>query len=282
MQNEIQTTNQNGLAIIANPAQLIYLVEKKCELSTASFLKENYSNNKIRLLKSHEIYEDTIAMMLTKILALSGIKGEVGEINVKDINRFILTACADLTLEDLYKAFELERYLVYSEKTQHYNLFDTNYFVAVIKKYRIWKLTEIKTLNIEPDKKKVEISEDDKIQTRNEYLKVVFDEINQKGNSSEAYHLYKDLEVKINALDESKKQLYKEQLRIYEVEEKAFIRNKFGIDANSHLMSLSLSLISKTPLNIVLNRCMSILVSKYLSKYKDDFNQFKKEIQDEN
>lgn len=278
MQNEIQIANQNGLALNIDPSDVIYSIEKKCELPTSSFLKENYSNNKIRLLKSHEIYEDTIAMMLTKILALSGIKGEVGEINVKDINRFILTSCNDLTLEDLYKAFELERYLVYSEKTQHYNLFDTNYFVAVIRKYKAWKVNELKTLNIQIDQKEVEISEEDKIQTRNDYLKVVFDEINQKGISSESYHLYKELEVKINASDETKKQLYKEQLRIYEVEEKAFIRTKYGRDSSAHLIDLSSKLTSKTPLNIVLNRCMSILASKYLSKFKDDFYKFSNEL----
>jgi hypothetical protein len=45
----------------------------------------------------------------------------------------ILSACADLTIEEIYKAFELERYGSYELKTDHYGLFNAEYVAAVIK-----------------------------------------------------------------------------------------------------------------------------------------------------
>lgn len=277
MQNKIVTHGTTGISI-SNATDLIESVENKCELPTKVFLEDNYLSNKIRVLKESQIYSESISMLLIKLITLSGIKSEVDELNSKDIFGYISKACADLTLADIYKAFELERYSIYNDKTQHYGLFNTEYFGIIIKKYREWKISEMKRLNISPPKQESTITTADLEKTRDEFLKIIFDEIILRDISYEAYHLYKDLEIKINATAEDKRIIYKEQLRIYEVEEKSFIRNKYGLMSKSYLEELTNKITSKTPLNIVQNRSMSILTSKYLSKFTSDFETFKKEI----
>jgi hypothetical protein len=281
MQNKIANRNTTEISI-SNATDLIESIENKCELPTKVFLEDNYSSDKVRVLKGSQIYSESVSMLLIKLITLSGIKSEVDELNSKDIFGYISKACADLTLADIYKAFELERYSVYNEKTQHFGLFNTEYFGTVIKKYREWRISEMKRLNISPPKKELTVTAADLEKTRDEFLKIIFDEITVRDISYEAYHLYKDLEFKINATVEDKRLIYKEQLRIYEVEEKSFIRNKYGLMSKSHLDYLSNQITSKTPLNIVQNRSMSILASKYLSKFIADFETFKKEINESN
>ena len=129
-------------------SQALSVIENKCDNSPSVFVKENYSNSKIRKSKNEPNFKMTLAVMLTKICALAGIKNEVDSFNVSDINKFILTACSDLSLEEIYKAFELERFGSYKEKTAHFNLFNAEYCASIIKKYRLWKLDIMKQHNI--------------------------------------------------------------------------------------------------------------------------------------
>ena len=83
-----------------------------------------------------------------------------------------------------------------------------------------------------------------------------------------------DYEEKISRLiiEKTKKEnggkLYKEQLRVYEVEEKALIRNKHSITMSKpYLEKLTEKVTGKKPVESVSNKCRSILVSKYMKKF---------------
>ena len=109
---------------------------------------------------------------------------------------------------------------------------------------------------------------------------MIFNEIKENGFSSSAWHLYPDLELsgKLNPSAEEKLKLYKEQLRVYEVEEKALIRNKYSITMSKpYLNNLTDKITSKKPIESVSNKCRSILVSKHMKKFIEDFETFKKQ-----
>jgi len=116
-------------------------IELACQLSPVSFLKNNFANPKIRDRKTEPNFKFMLAVLWSKVCTLGGLKNEVDPFMVEDVNRMILSMYSDLTLEEIYKAFELERHGAYSEKTDHFQLFSAEYVSTIIKKYKSWRQT---------------------------------------------------------------------------------------------------------------------------------------------
>ena len=114
-------------------------IVKATESTSVAFVKECYEFKKIRDRQHEPNFNNVVGLMVTKISALAGITNEIDMATKSDLLRFIKTRCGDITLEEIYKAFELERYNEYPEKSKHFQLFGTEYFSEVIKKYRVWK-----------------------------------------------------------------------------------------------------------------------------------------------
>lgn len=126
-----------------------------------------------------------------------------------------------------------------------------------------------------------DFTDSQKAELRENLLLMIFDEIKNSGFSSSAWHLYPDLELsgKLKPTPEEKNKLYKEQLRIYEVEEKAIIRTKYDtLMSKPYLNNLADKITGKKPVESVSNKCRSILVSKHMKKFIADFETFKKEL----
>ncbi|WP_412464243.1 hypothetical protein [Flavobacterium mekongense] len=130
-------------------------VEKNTSGTNVVFLKNNFSFKKIRHRVTEIDFKVMLAIALTRICALSGIKEKVSQSDSEDIVKMILYTHNDLTLEEIYKAFELERYSIYEEKTQHFQLFNAEYVSTILKKYKSWKLLTRKEHNINPEKEEV-------------------------------------------------------------------------------------------------------------------------------
>jgi len=118
-------------------------IVKATESTNVAFVKECYEFKKIRDRQHEPNFNNVVGLMVTKISALAGVNNEIDMATKSDLLRFIKTRCTDITLEEIYKAFELERYNEYPEKSKHFQLFGTEYFSEVIKKYRVWK-TQLK------------------------------------------------------------------------------------------------------------------------------------------
>lgn len=255
----------------------IFEIETICELPKVQFLKSTYEIKKIRDRKYEPTFKQLLGVMLVKINSLAGIKTEIDDFTKQDIVKMILSAYSDLSIEEIYKAFELERYSVYESKTEHFQLFDANYISEILKKYKNWKIQEKKILCI--DAPKTEIMPDlNKI--REEYLKTVFEEIQEKGFSDSAHFLYDDLlsKGKINPTDQEKKKLYKQELAKHITEEKELIKSKDGILIKTLLADLQKKIDSGKPFEYVKNRCKSILVSNYLYGFTGKLDSFKNEL----
>lgn len=166
-------------------SEALAIIEKQSEGSPVAFLKANYDNLKIRERKSDIDFRMMLGLALTKICALSGIKSQVSQFDGEDINKMILNAYNDLTLEEIYKAFELERYRVYEEKTGHFDLFNADYVGAVLKKYKNWKQSTKQHHNISPPQSIPEMTESQKIEIVNKGIIRVFDEFKSTGEMPE-------------------------------------------------------------------------------------------------
>ena len=133
------------------------------------------------------------------------------------------------------------------------------------------KLKALKT----PEK---EFSDSDKKKLREDLLKIIFKEISETGFSPDAWHLYPELESsgKIKPTKEEKKKLYKQQLKIYELEESKLLKSRYDPQVvKMHLKNLSDKITGKSPVESVSNRCRSIIVSNYLKEFPIDYETFK-------
>lgn len=236
---------------------------------------------KIKEISKEPRFNDLLGAMFTKISVLAGIKGEIDQFTKQDISKMILSTFKELSLEELHKAFELERYGVYDDKTDHFQLFDANYISQILKKYKKWKAKERLELNISQPVLEIKISEVEKSELRENLLKMIFEEIRENEFSSDAWHLYSDLEVsgKLKTTKEEKSKLYKEQLKIYELEEKSLIRKKYdSMVSKTYLKLLVDKITSKNPVESVSNKCRSIIVSNYLQPFTIDYETFKSKL----
>jgi len=134
----------------------ISVIEQKCSLTPVQFLKGNLSNKKIRDRKTEPEIKILIGIMFAKIGTLSGIKNEIDSMIAQDILKMIFNAYGNLTLEEIYKAFELERYGGYEEKTPHFQMIDADYVSKILKKFIHWKHNIRIQHNISPDTLKLE------------------------------------------------------------------------------------------------------------------------------
>lgn len=123
---------------------------------------------------------------------------------------------------------------------------------------------------------------EEKIKIREQFLKVVYEELKLNGFSNDAWHLFKELEDsgKLKISDFDKNVLYKQELAKYTTEQKEEFRKK-GIAAKQLLIDFQKKIDSGKSFNYVKNRCRSITASNYLKKFLDDFETFKKAIEDE-
>lgn len=154
-------------------------IEKRSEGTPVAFLKNNYDNKKLRDRSREPVFKMMLALALTKICGFSGINREITDFDAQDIPRMILSTYKDLTLEEIYKAFELERYGVYEDKTEHFQLFNAEYVAAVLKKYKNWKQNTKIQHNISPPSKLPEITESQKEEITTKAVIRVFDEFKE-------------------------------------------------------------------------------------------------------
>lgn len=157
------------LQIIDNSEK--YFLEKKQEiqsvliLSNKTFLEKSYDFKKFKLIKSEPSFVFLITGWIAQTSLLMQIKSPVDAFIKQDIINMLTTIWSNLSLEELIKAFELERFGVFEEKTEHYQLFDCNYISQVLKKYNKWKTQTKMDLNIE-NKKEENILSEEEIETK--------------------------------------------------------------------------------------------------------------------
>lgn len=113
-------------------------IESRAAGNAFTFLKNNAQNKKIRERLSEPHFDLVMGAMLAKIAGLGAIKKEVTDFDKQDIAKVLTRKFADLTPEAIMRAFELERYGEYPERTPHFDLFNAEYVSKVLDKYKVW------------------------------------------------------------------------------------------------------------------------------------------------
>lgn len=158
-----------------------------------------------------------IGAVLTKIASLGGINSEIDDLTRTDITIMLFSKFKTLSIDEIYFAFQIERYGEYEQKTNHYNLFNAVYVSDVLKKYIEWKKNKKKEHNITPDSKTLlpEISQTQKEQIHYESIKTTYERLKHHGYDDMAWLLYPYIEGKITLSKEEKKKIYKQEEKRY-------------------------------------------------------------------
>jgi len=246
-------------------------------------IKEDYP--KIREL-SGSIETDGLMNYLTALLNLkTSTDDEFEDFQVQMVVAmdFIKSKFGQLTVEEIKEAFKMYVAREFSN-IKVFRILDSVSIGEVLNAYiqfRNQSLAPYETKKQNLLNSSYSISESEKQQIRNEFLKTIFDEISAREFSADAFHLYEDLlkSGKINPTDNEKKKLYQQELQKYIPAQKKEIRHKGGYSSKTLLIDFQKRIDSGKPLVYIINRCQSIIVSQYLKNYLIDFETFKKSIQ---
>lgn len=149
---------------------------------------------------------------------------------------------------DAYKSFRNESLRVYSQK---------------------------KTALLNTPKK---VTQEDKEIIRENYLRTLFEELKTSQYSADAWILFDEMEASglLSISNYDKELQYKiEEKRYMEELQSALLKNPNSTVLKSDIKSANESMKNKKRLSIVKNRCRSRAVSDYLSRFTDDFENFK-------
>jgi hypothetical protein len=220
------------------------------------------------------------------VMRLLNVRDRNSEMS-KDWLIFISTSNFKITAGEIYLAFKmaLSREIL-DDKGKEIDLFpelSNNTTGKVISAYLRCK-KESNAYQLSKDKLKalktpeIGLFEEGVKKIRENFLTMVFNELTNTGFCSEAYCLFDALESsgKIIKNKQVREEMYAKQMKIYGMEERAYIRGKYKSEfTQNYLNQLKEKMTSSTPVRSVANRCKSILASQYLIGFIQDFETFK-------
>ena len=234
------------------------------------------------------ISKDETNNLMNYLLAILNIKvsspEEKMELNnqMVVIHDFLKTKFGNLTIPEIREAFKMYVAKEFSE-IKVFRLLDCVSVGEVLTAYITFRNDALRLYDAK--KKKIlealpEITESQKALRRENLLRLIFNDLTEKGFSLNAWHVFMELEDagKLPMSLQEKKSLYYKQLRIYEIEEMAEIRGKHGTNAKAFLSDLHNKITAKGTVGSVVNKCRSITASNYLKNHIQDYETFKKEI----
>ena len=122
---------------VAKPLPTLPQICKAGELQEVAFARQVLTFSPIRELDPIEA-RGGIGAIIAQHAAFIGFKGEIDPLNKSDISGMILSRFSSLSLEELYKAFQMERYGEFDTRTEHYQLINAPYVCEILKKYKDW------------------------------------------------------------------------------------------------------------------------------------------------
>ena len=191
MENQLQITNSEK-----------YFLEKKqtisevLQLPNKTFLQKSYSFEKLSQLKKDANFVFLIGGWITQTSALMQIKNPIDNFIKQDIVNMLGGHWSNLSIEELIKAFELERFGAYEDKTEHYQLFDCSYIAQILKKYQKWSREKKIELNITNQNLMEEnkISESDQFEIMTNAINEKYKYFLETGKIEEpVIHIFKEL-----------------------------------------------------------------------------------------
>ena len=170
METELQTqeiVTQTQQTITFSEDKQLKTLEKIYQagsISGVSFAEKAIEFVPIRKLEQSQV-RMSIGAIIVQHAGLIGIKGQIDFAQKEDIVNLILTRFFTLSIEEIYKAFQMERYGEFDTRTEHYQLINAPYICEILEKYKEWLRNTRQTHHLSnslPSPKEEELSEEEK------------------------------------------------------------------------------------------------------------------------
>lgn len=189
--------------------------------SPISFIKNTFRDVKIKDRINDESTSVVLNAIITKIIALSGIKDGISQADADDINEMIHIRFGFLTVDEILKAFQLERFGMYESRTEHFQLFNSVYVSTVLEKYIKWKADLRDKHKINPEtlllSKENQLSDYQKVEMVKSGLIEEFESFCENGDLSEVTAYLFDFLVRhgfIKMKNQSNAKYYDDKLKL--------------------------------------------------------------------
>ena len=117
-------------------------------LTPTGFVKDTFKQVKIRDLNKEE-RADMITLTMNTASTLSGLKGDIDPVTLKDIGELVRLKYGHISIEEIVYAFKANRYnLLAKGRVEMFNLFNADYVSKVLDAYLDWKADKIKKENL--------------------------------------------------------------------------------------------------------------------------------------
>jgi len=281
MENNLQISNEENYFL-----QKREEIEKTLLLPHKNFLEKSYNLVKIKELKTEPNFVFLISGWIAQTSLLMQIKGQVDKYIKQDIFNMLTSHWSVLSFEELVKAFELERFGVYDEKTEHYQAFDANYISNVLKKYKNWKQKTKTELNITSSSNLIpEITESQKKEIIDNGIIRKYTEFKETGRIEDPFvyifdELYsRDLIRKVNPDDPSIKKYYEKILQEAILEIKYELKSSSSFDKNTRSeIKNQIEKLENGNTDLAQIRAKMNVLKAFFKRYLEKEDEFKKII----
>lgn len=144
-------------------SDIVIFNEDSQSLGEVSFIKNTASQLKIRNADSYALTKE-ISHFITHATNRLGIKEATSKLDKSDILELVLTKYKNLSFDEIYYAFKMERHGYLGERIQHFQLFNAEYVSSVLDKYVPWKRQKMfdHKISIQKAQEEKEISKEEK------------------------------------------------------------------------------------------------------------------------
>lgn len=133
-------------------SNIVLYNKNKTSLGVVEFMRDTGSQIRIRDINDSYSLKKEVAHFIAEQAAHVNMKDPVSNLVKREIAEMISSRFKNLSFDEMYYAFKLERYGVYEEKTEHYGRISVDYVSAVMNKYVEYKQKIKRDYNISTQK----------------------------------------------------------------------------------------------------------------------------------
>ena len=268
---------QKQLERICKGGKTVEEIEQISSLQGLNYFEKIYTIEKIKDKKNDFGFKPILGALLVKISILAGVKEVFDNLTKTDLVNMLTNTYGFLTIEEICKAFELERFGIYENKSEHFQQFNTTYVSAILKKYRKWSMEEKKRfnftieLNILPEK-----SETQKVNELEIYTQELYELFLRQGFIKNRHDFVFDFLVSQNAIivNENPKNVEWFQNRL-KIAEKLLLENLESKKSVSKIefnnIQNDINNIKNKTSNLALVKAKEMILIEFFEKKADDW-----------
>lgn len=246
--------------------------------------KINEDYPKLKDIQNSHDFDGLINYLVTILNIKCSNQDEENDLKIQMIvvSDFLKSKFGSLTIEEIKEAFKMYAAREFS-KIKVFRLLDCISIGEVLQAYTDYRNDTLRSynsqkqilLNVMPEK-----TAEEKKEIRLKFIQLLYDEIKIDKFSNNAWLLYDEFYAsgKIKISENQKKELYNQQLLIYATEQRTEISKRNNLITKPLLLDLNTKIQSGKPIELVKNKCKSVLVCDYLKKNMYDFETFKNAI----